>query len=243
MENGRLVMFSDLDGTLINGKGKGVCVGTKNGKKSSYMSKQAFKDFQDLKNKIQIVPTTSRCLRSYKNVDLTNGIGYAMVENGAVLVDLNYEVDYEWLNESYELVKYSRESFDKCREIIERYGYKEKWGSDFVLDYTIDRINARDLVMMMSELNKYKRDIVFRLGNNYIVGLFRKLSKGFAIDRYTQKFDCEAFISAGDNIEDETMFKRTKYSIGLKNATYTTTKENLCDYTVRKSLEILDKLN
>lgn len=242
----KLTMFTDLDGTLIDSSNKTpreVCVATKNNKPSSFISENTYKKFSKLKNMINIVPVTTRCKLSYENVKITKDMEYALVDNGAILLHNNI-VDEEWLDESYKLSKISRNNFNKCREILEKYGYIEKWGSDFVLDYVNKNISLKDKENMKSELIDYCDGLRIKINNTSAVILFDRLSKGENIRRYIKKFNVEPLISAGDTSEDETMFLYTTYSIGnnLSSATYNNKDRNMIDYVVEKSIEIINNL-
>lgn len=245
-----LTMFSDLDGTLISSLDKtsdAVCVATKNNRCTSFMSLDTYNKFQELKDKLNIVPVTTRCLISYNNVKLTKGIGDALVDNGAVLVHKDGIVDGEWLEESYKLSEADRDNFNKCREILEKYGYKEKWGSDFVLDYVnrSPNLTERDKQNMEIELVRHGVGLKVKVGKTSAVVLFTILSKGNNLKRYLDKYkNIQPLISAGDTGEDETMFGSTLYSIGKDtgSATFCCSEEGMSDFVVSKSLELINSL-
>lgn len=239
-----LTFFTDLDDTIISNVKNNICVAVKDGNNTSFMSKETYNKFIKLKEKCLVVPVTTRCLESYKNVTLMHGIGNALVDNGAVLVNKDYEIDEEWLKESYELSKSSRENFNKCREILEKYGWKEKWGSDFVLDYVKDSSSEEERNKLEIELVRNGLGLKINVRKRSVVVVFTNLSKGNALDRYIERFKSEPLLSAGDSAEDETMFGSTLLSIGKigSSAVYTTENDYIVDFVINKATEIIDSI-
>ena len=243
MEN---AYFTDMDSTIICSKVTGddlVCVATKNGKSTSFMRKGSKELFDTITTKIVTVPITTRCERSYNNILLKTLFKHALADNGARLITEDEKEREEWLAESYEISSGARAQFDECRKIIESYLYKEKWGSDFVLDYSCKMITAEEVKKLASELEKFT-ELLVNTGKTSIVVTFKCLSKGVAIKRYCKKFGFFPYLSSGDNKEDESMFNVTKFSIGKKNATYvldTNDKLEFCDFVVQKTAELIEK--
>lgn len=237
---------TDLDSTIICSQEPedfGVCVAMKDGRKSSFMNNDSYIKFVEIVKKIKVLPITTRCERSYNNIHLKIFFNYALVDNGAILVCDNKKEKEDWLEESRIIVKDDKENFEKIRKIIEKYGYKEKWGSEFVLDYVNKDITSKAKEKLLEEIKPYTSNLLVNIGETSFVCTFDKLSKGNNIKRFAQKYNYELYISSGDNKEDESMFKVTTISIGKKNALYnyeTKDKLTFCDKVINKVYEIIN---
>lgn len=242
MEN---VYFTDFDSTIICSGVTGkdlICVATKHGKNASFMRESSKKLFENVTKRILTVPITTRCETSYNNIFLKTLFKHALVDNGAGLVTENASEREEWLLESYDISSSTRAQFDECRKIIESYGYKEKWGSEFVLDYVCKEVTDEAREQLKAELKNFT-GLLINIGKTSAVATFKCLSKGVAIKRYCDKFGTFPYLSSGDNKEDESMFEVTKFSIGKKNATYvldTKDKLEFCDFVIKKAAELIE---
>ncbi|MDO4283393.1 MAG: hypothetical protein Q4D02_07115 [Clostridia bacterium] len=237
--------FTDLDSTIICSGVTGddlVCVATKHGKNASFMRKSSKSILEQITEKIITVPITTRCEMSYNNIFLKRLFRHALVDNGAVLV-IEDQVERDiWLNESYDISSSVRDQFDSCRKILETYGYTEKWGSNFVLDYVCKGVTESSRENLRIELEKFS-GLLINIGKTSAVATFKCLSKGVAINRYAKQFGVIPYLSSGDNKEDESMFGVTQISIGKKNATYcldTKDKLEFCDFVIRKAAELTE---
>lgn len=241
----RKLFCTDLDNTIICNQEPehfGICVAEKNGKKSSFMNNDTYNKFLAIVNKIKTLPVTTRCEKSYKNIYLSKFFKYALVDNGAILVCDDINEKEEWINESRNIVKEDKENFEKIRKIIEKYGYKEKWGSEFVLDYTNENITFEEKENLKKEISQYINNLLINIGDTSFVCTFTKLSKGENIKRFAEKYNYELYIASGDNKEDESMFNLVPISLGKKNALYnfeTNNKLEFCDIIIDKIYKII----
>jgi hydroxymethylpyrimidine pyrophosphatase-like HAD family hydrolase len=231
-----------LDGTL------GICVATKNNKNTSFMNNNSYDKFVEITKKIDVLPVTTRCKKSYLNIYLKKYFQRALVDNGATLVSENKNEEEEWLEESRNIVleHNAKQNFDKAREIIELYGYKEKWGSEFVLDYVyksnipIENIKEK----IEEELKPLSDTILINVGNTSILCTYKCLSKGNNIKRYANHFNFNIYLTSGDNKEDESMFENSQISIGKEKATYvyednSKSKLKFCDWVIQTVYDLI----
>lgn len=223
---------TDMDSTIICNQQPtefGVCVAVKGGRNTSFMYNEAYDKFVEITKKIKTLPITTRCEKSYNNIYLKKLFNYALVDNGAILVCDNLKEREDWILESREIVKEDAENFEKIRKIIESYGYKEKWGSEFVLDYVNKDVTDEDILNIQKEIDGLTDNLLINIKNTSFVCTYKKLSKGSNIKRFATKYSYELYISSGDNLEDESMFEVTKYSVGKSKAS--------------KNIEAKDKLS
>lgn len=239
--------FTDMDSTIIcsgvqDQSNDLICVAVKNGAQASFMRKNSLEEFKEITRRIFTVPITTRCEASYKNIFLKELFEFALVDNGAILLKGNtQEKDLQWLEESFQITEPWRDNFNQVRLIIESYGYKEKWGSDFVLDYTHNNISNDEKERLKAELMKFD-GLLVNVGNSSCIVTFKCLSKGETVKRFSKKYNYMPYISSGDNDEDQSMFTETQISVGKKNATYnldTKNKLEFCDFVIHTLYELI----
>lgn len=236
---------TDLDNTLfcqVKPDNFGICVAMKNGVHASYMTSESYDKFVALTKMLHILPVTTRCRKSYENVYLKKYFNRALVDNGAVLVSKNAKEEIDWLNESYKLIEKYEPAFKELRNILESYGYEEKWGSNFVLDYVHKGLTEEKKREISKILETYNKDFLINMGNSSMLCTYKKLSKGENIKRYAKCYEYNLFMSAGDNLEDVSMYEQTDISIGKKAATYildTNDKLEFCNFVINTVYDLL----
>lgn len=239
------VFFTDLDSTIICSQEPekfGICVAMKNGRKSSFMYNDTYNKFIKITEKIDVIPITTRCEKSYNNIYLKKFFKYALVDNGAILISEDKSLCNEWIKESRKIIKDDVVNFEAIRNIIEKYGYKEKWGSEFVLDYVNTNINENIVEKIKEEIKNLSDNLLINIGKTSIVVTYNKLSKGENIYRLAKKLNLNLWLSAGDNKEDESMFKKTELSIGKNNATFNfpiSDKLTFCSTVIDKAYTLI----
>lgn len=241
---------TDLDNTIIcavEPAHYGVCVAEKGGKKASYMTNDSYDKFIKICDKAEVLFVTTRCRKSYENVYLKKYAKRALVDNGAVLVSSKQSEVEEWLNESRSIVREDIEAFNIVRSILESYGYVEKWGSEFVLDYVHKDVTSINKSQLKDELSKYNDMFLINIGSTSCVITYRKLSKGINIKRYADKFKYTIYLTAGDNKEDISMFGYSDLSIGKEGTGATcylsmdkiNDKLDFCNFVVNTAYELI----
>ena len=135
------VFHVDLDNTLIYsykhniGKNK-IAVENYQGREISFITDNTYVQLQALKNKILIVPTSTRSIEQYKRIDLLIGdIKYALVCNGGVLLT-NGEKDISWYKTSRTMAKESMPILEYAHALLERdkrRTFELRWIEDLFL--------------------------------------------------------------------------------------------------------------
>ena len=242
---------TDLDNTLICGiepAHYGVCVAEKDGKKASYMTNDSYDKFVRLCDKIQVLFITTRCRKSYENIYLKKYVKKALVDNGAVLVSFKHEEEEEWLAESRRLIETDVDNFNQARAVHESYGYTEKWGSEFVLDYLNKDAGSLDFNALKKDLSVFEDCLLLNIGHTSCVVTYKKLSKGINIKRYADKFKYSIYLTAGDGKEDVSMFEYSELSIGKEGSGATcfiqssklNNRLDFCNFVVGTAYELID---
>ena len=238
------VFFTDMDNTIISNEipqRYGICVATKHNKNSSYMTNEAYENYIKITNKIPIIPVTTRCERSYNNIYLKKYSKYALVDNGAVLVCKDKKKKQKWLIESRKIIENDKKDFETLRKILEDLGYEEKWGSEFVLDYVHPNITDEIKRKAKQNTKEFKNKILINFGDSSVTCTYKKLSKGRNIKRFAKKYKYKIYITAGDNKEDISMYKHSKYSFGngSKHPIIAHSKLNYCEQVIENVLKIV----
>lgn len=237
---------TDLDNTIICGQEPeyfGTCVAIKNNKKASFMTMESYDKFIEIISNIMTLPITTRCEKSYNNIYLKKFFKYALVDNGAILISENAKECEDWIKESRQIISPYKKEFEEIRKLIEFYGYKEKWGSEFVLDYVNKEITEEKKNELQKKLESYGNFLI-NIGKTSFVCTYNKLSKGENIKRFAQKYGYEIYITTGDNKEDESMFCESVHSFGKNNAKInlkSTDKLDFCNKVINEVYELLTK--
>lgn len=198
----------------------------------------------EILNSIKVIPVTSRCEQSYKNIYLKSFFSDALVDNGAILVTDDTILYNLWIKKSREIVNEDSETLHKIKSILKEYGLQDKWGSEFTADFFRKDISKNEILEISTLLKKYEDNFLINIGKDYVLVSYKKLSKGENIKRYANLFNKNILLTAGDNLEDISMFKYSKYSIGKDNSTFIIKSENkldFCDKVLNKSYEIIKK--
>lgn len=234
------IFFTDLDSTLILNSGdpkyldetKYVCVSRKYNRPSGFMRLDNFQKLQEVNKVYTVIPITSRCLTSYMDVNLGFTPEYSLVDNGAILLN-GREILTRWMIDSETNLETSYDAFKKCREYLISLGYFEKWGSPFVLDFTI-KSKGLDIPIVKEGLLKdildYEKSPVAKYTldgviNNYISGSLHsilivnsKMTKEKSIKRFIDCVgnhdDLGKIYVAGDSTPDFCMLKAFENSFG-----------------------------
>ncbi len=236
--------YTDMDGTIIcNEKGENlVAVAGKNGKDSSFMYVDTYRKFCSIVSRIKTIPLTTRCEQSYHNIYLSGLCSEALVENGAILVTSNNLDRENWLFESRKIISSDISDFHEIESIFYDYGFRPKWqGVEFVLDMVCDGINKDDLCSMRESLERYSNFLIHTTSKTAVC-TYKKLSKGSNLLRHSTLRGYEPFVSAGDRVEDESMFHVTKYSFGLHNILHTGCKLDFCRDVISCVYGLIDRM-
>ena len=119
------IFCTDLDNTLIYSYKHDIGEQKRNveiyqGREISFITEKEYELLKTLKEKILIIPTTTRTTEQYERIDL--GIGtfdYALTCNGGILLEKGME-NREWYEESLKLVENSKEIMEQALVLLEK---------------------------------------------------------------------------------------------------------------------------
>lgn len=223
------IFFTDLDSTMIvNSKEskyrdetKYVCVSKKYGQPAAFMTIENYQKLKELSEQVTIIPITSRCLSSYMDIDLGFTPEYALIENGAILLENNV-VNKRWINNSELRLLGCQPIYSEIRKKLIENGYYEKWGSAFLIDFISDNPEKERMTKVIEELKKEFSNIRFYPTTSYkgISFVTEKITKATTISRFMNTFglkDTNIFV-AGDAEPDWEMLFMFENSYGLSDS-------------------------
>ncbi len=213
-----VVFNTDLDNTMIYSYKQNIgddkrCVEIYQGREISFITNNTFELLKKVKEKVLVVPTTTRTEQQYNRIDFKLGVPeYALVCNGGVLL-VNGEEDIKWYNDSFALVENCQQELKKAEELLE---------NDVNRSFEVRNIrklfvftksnNPKDTVLMLQKnLDTSKLDVFFNGVKVYAVP--KQLSKGNAIERLRKKLNISTVISAGDSEFDVPMLNNSDIAI------------------------------
>lgn len=199
-----VVFCSDLDNTLIYsykreiGSSK-LCVEIYEGREVSFMTSYSCQLMKKLKEKICLVPVTTRTLEQYKRIRLPAGEPeFALTANGGILL-VNGEEDHKWYEESLHLTACSAGELTRARRLLEQDQSR-----------CFEVRNIRDLFLFTKSENpkktvdNLKRNLdtgkieVFENGVK-VYAVPKELNKGRAVKRLRKRLGDCFVIGAGDS--------------------------------------------
>lgn len=209
-----ILFHTDLDRTLIYSrnvdiKSPKICVEAKDGEEFSYMTVYGYDMLHKLKDKIMIVPTTTRCIRQYNYIDLGYVPEFALVTNGGVLL-VNGKIDEEWYNQSLEIAQNAASEFAKIDSILQKLDFENTTRMEDELFLMIRSENPQELYNIFArELDLTKVDIYANRIKAYVIP--KEINKGNAIKRFREyiksNISIAKTIAAGDSDMDIPMFR------------------------------------
>lgn len=249
------IIFSDIDGTIIEGKNPNQSVSQK--------TKDIVKKLK--KENVRLVLVTGRPYYGVKNIAKNLGItnSYIISQQGAEIAHQNEKIISKECIDHEEAVKlinfienfkksnnlnfneavfidgkpYSTKSF-KCPNTWEIINAVKSY-SDLGQNYQVSKIliyepNPKDIVIIQAELKKNFPELLIDLGTSYFVEInSAKASKGAAVQKLANilGIDLKNAAVIGDGENDISMFKPVKsaggVTIAVKNA-MPKLKENAC---------------
>ncbi len=204
------IFNTDLDNTIIYSYKHDIGPDKRNveiyqGREISYITQKTFELLQKVREKMLIVPTSTRTIEQYERIDL--GIGdfkYALVCNGGILL-VDGERDTEWYEESLRRIACSEPEITKALSILEKEA-RRKFELRHIEDLFIFT-KCNDPECVVEELKKQLDTALVDVFNNgekvYVVPC--ALNKGEAIQRFRQMLNPEGVIAAGDSEFDISM--------------------------------------
>ncbi len=249
----KTVFFTDLDNTLIYSYRHDIGPDKKNvelyeGREVSFATKETLHLLHILKDRMLIVPTTTRSREQYERIDL--GIGtfpYALICNGGVLLK-NGSVHREWYEKSLELVRESSEELRQIRNLLteEKERYFELRFIEELFLFTKCH-EPEKVVQSLKEKTDPKTTELFYQGDK-VYALPRALNKGAALTRFREYIGADFTVAAGDSAFDISMLLLAdlpllpfgfaeKYKIG-EDFPKASEGEIFSEYVLKKCLEM-----
>ncbi len=206
------VLHVDLDNTLIYSYrhdlgGPKRCVEVWQEKELSFITEKTHRLLRAVKEKLLVVPTTTRTVAQYERIDLQAGpFPYVLACNGGVLLTEGKR-DPEWYRHSLESIGESREELALAEELLERdprRNFELRFIEELFLFTKCEEPEAAaDSLRERLDLSKVE---VFRNGAKvYVVP--RNLSKGHAVRRFREYIGADRVIAAGDSEFDLSMLR------------------------------------
>ena len=205
-----IVLHTDLDNTMIYSYKKDIgnykrAVEIYQEREISFITEKTYELLKQVKEKMLIVPTSTRTMEQYKRIHL--GVGcfpYALVCNGGLLL-IDGEKDTQWYKDSLENIKESKEELERAMKLLEK-DIRRSFELRFIEELFIFT-KCQEPIEVVKDL-KEKLDIlkvdVFHNGTKvYVVP--KNLSKGNGIKRFKKYVEGDVVIAAGDSEFDISM--------------------------------------
>lgn len=213
-----MIFHTDLDNTLIySGRhdiGKGLyCVEIYQNREISFITKETRRLLREVKERVTVVPTTTRTVEQYERIDL--GVGtfkYALVCNGGVLL-VDGKEEEQWYRESLELVKDSSAEMLRALELLEK-DRRRSFELRFIKNLFLFTKSEEPEAVTKSLRGALDKDAVEVLNNgSKVYVLPRALSKGKAVERFRDYIGARGVIAAGDSAFDVSMLETADFGI------------------------------
>ena len=194
----------DLDNTLIHSYkykvADDVCIEIYNDREQSFISSRAIELLGEVVKKILWVPVTTRSIEQYNRIQWNSAPKYAVVSNGANLLDEG-RIDNDWWNESLTYIQpYEDELKRQCslQARNENFSICRIVDGSFLFLKCYDKV---DTAKCAAELQSDTNLTVQHSGRK--IYLFPpKLNKGTALLRLQNKLSPTHTICAGDSAID-----------------------------------------
>ncbi|MDD6490062.1 MAG: HAD-IIB family hydrolase [Clostridia bacterium] len=214
-----MIFFTDIDNTLIFSKKRSpensICVEYKDGQPLSFMTEKSIELYNELCEKITVIPVTTRSTEQFMRIEYIKNSHYAIVSNGAKLF-VNGVEDKEWTNYYNSCVENCIPVFEKCRNTLKKtFPLCNVRMADNIFLYSRFDDNSHTAFEILSDLCKNDNvNISESHGKIYVIP--SEIGKGNAIKRFIEKYSfTDKTISAGDSLMDLDMLLSTDYSIAV----------------------------
>lgn len=212
------ILHMDLDNTLIYsykhdiGVNK-ITVELYDGREVSYMTEKTYGLLKKLRQKILLVPTSTRTVEQYERIDLKVGkFPYALVCNGGILL-VDGKREEGWYRKSLQMISGSFQEMQTAQELL-----KADKRRIFELRY-IERlflftkcIEPRQVAEDLKEkLDPSFVDVFHNGAKVYVVPV--NLDKGTAVERFKKFIKADKVMAAGDSGFDIPMLKAADIGI------------------------------
>lgn len=236
LEETKMVVFhTDLDNTLIYSYKHEIgpvkrSVEMYQGREISFITEATYQLLQQVREKMLVVPTSTRSIEQYQRIDL--GVGafpYALVCNGGILL-IDGKRDDSWYQSSLALIDRSAGELERAIHILGKDA-RRKFELRFIERlFVFTKCNEpKQTVDDLHEVLDTKLVDVFHNGEKvYVVP--RELNKGKAVQRFREYMHADFVIAAGDSEFDISMLRNA--DVGL--APHGFAEAYGVDFTVRQ---------
>lgn len=211
------IFCCDLDNTLIFSYKHDIgirkqCVETYQGRKVSFITEDTAELLEQIKDKLWLVPTTTRTIEQYQRINFSFTPRYALTCNGGVLL-VNGKEEMTWYKKSKDLVMDCQKELSKAETILEQDIYRnfEIRNIKELFLFTKSMQPQLSVENLKSTLDNKLLDISYNGQKVYIIP--KNLNKGMAIKRFREWFGADEVIAAGDSEFDIPMLREA--DIGL----------------------------
>ncbi|MBQ2283648.1 MAG: HAD hydrolase family protein [Agathobacter sp.] len=214
-----MIIFNvDLDNTLIYSYkhdigSKKRCVEIYQGREISYITERTYELLRKVKEKVLMVPTTTRTIEQYERIDLQIGaFPYALACNGGVLL-IDGKEDETWYQDSLELVKDCSLDMEKAIGLLEQdanRSFEIRYIKELFIFTKSDR-PEETIHYLSSRLDTSLVDVFSNGVKVYVVP--KVLNKGLAAKRLKEKLSGDLVIAAGDSEFDISMLDFADHAI------------------------------
>lgn len=213
-----IIFHTDLDNTIIYsykhdlGPDKS-CVEIYQDREISFVTAKTAGLLQKVKEKVLIVPTTTRTAEQYNRIRLGIGeVQYALVCNGGILLENGVE-NQEWYEESLSLIQNCRQELQKSEQLLlaDRDRCFEIRNINRLFVFTKSQNPMESVRKLKNHLNTDLVDIFSNGIKVYVIP--KQLSKGMAVKRFQKRVRADLVVAAGDSEFDLPMLREADIAL------------------------------
>ena len=207
-----MVLHADLDNTIIYSYRHDIGEQKRNvelyqGREISFITEETYVRLRELKEKLLIVPTSTRTVEQYQRIQLGVGsFSCALVCNGGVLL-LHGRKDEAWYETSLRLIEESREELQKAHRLL-AHDPRRSFELRFIENLFLFT-KCEDPGQVVADLNHVLQPQTVEVFHNgvkvYVVPV--NLSKGKAVERFRDYISDDMVFAAGDSAFDLSMLR------------------------------------
>jgi len=219
-----MIFFTDLDNTMIYSYKHDIGPDTLDvelyqGRNISFVTAKSHQYLKQVRDKMQVVPVTTRTIEQYERIDLKVGnFEHALVCNGGILLENGKRVD-KWYQESLAMIEESVETLHKAIEVLENDARRTFEVRFIEKLFVFTKCDEPEQVVEELKVLLNPSENACEAENTSVVDVFnngtkvyvvpRILNKGRAVERFVEwkNADSEIIIAAGDSEFDISMLK------------------------------------
>lgn len=208
-----MIFATDLDRTMIysekfiNNENRTSVIGYQDGKIKSYMTRKAKILLDELKEKITIIPCTTRARDQYERVPYFQDCKYAICANGAIILK-DGEEDPQWKAVMQENLLMCIREMETYKKDLEKESFVRK-GVVKVVDGYFLFFRVEDMLDCLKylEMNVDKNKFYYSISTTKVYIFPKFVSKEHSLRYLTDRIGDKDIVVAGDNDVDFKMMK------------------------------------